>query len=309
MTISIVPDKSKLTIDIQGVVPDAGIMNNSKVALLHLSRNSRSLLAGSTDDKATSAVNIKGEIAVRLEARDDLSRWRFGFIQIARTTVDLIGYAGFVSADGAVAQNLVAPPITPVKYAGEAGEFCLDSNKSYMPFTNARAPKVVRDGKGGATVFVDMDDHPWQQLPLAIQNNTTGQPNFLYRASRHFEAITVLVARSESGKIQPLLHAGWGGIWVVAFRWAMGPQGNGLQCVPSMKAKPFFVSDVNAGAPAGLESKITNPTTDERETCNYISAQAVHFSRDPRNPPAVYSETSSWGKDVPAGFSPVPASP
>jgi len=303
MTIRIVPGSAKLTVETKDVAPDAGIMNDGKQALLHLTRNSRPLLAGSTDDKAASAIHIEGEVSVLLEPRDDINRWRFGFIQLARTTIDLIGYAGFVSADGTVAQNLVAPPIMPAQYAGEAGDFCLDSLRSHMPFTNGRPPKVVvRDGKGGAKIAIDMDDHPWQKLPLAIENKTTGQPNFLYRASRHFEAITVLVARNESGVIQPLLHAGWGAIWSVGFRWV--GQG-GLQCVPSMKAKSFFVSEVSKGAPAGLESKITNPATDEKETCNYLSARAVHFSRDARNPSSVYSESPTWGSGVPREFSPV----
>jgi hypothetical protein len=303
MTIRIVPGSAKLTVDTKDVAPDAGIMNDGKQALLHLTRNSRALLAGSTDDKAASAIHIEGEVTVRLEPRDDINRWRFGFIQLARTTVDLIGYAGFVSSDGKVAQNLVAPPIMPAKYAGEAGDYCLDSLRSHMPFTNARPPKVVRDGKGGAKIVVDMDDHPWQKLPLAIENKTTGQPNFLYRASRHFEAIAVFVARNETNVIQPLLHAGWGAIWSAGFRW-VGRDG-GIQCVPSMKARAFFVSDVSKGAPAGLESKITSPATDEKETCNYLSARAVHFSRDARNPSTVYSESSTWGSDVPPEFSPV----
>lgn len=298
--ISIVPDSAKVTVNTTDVEPGAAIMNAGKEAILHLSKNHALLLAGSTDDKATSAVNIKGELAVRLEARDDISRWRFGFIQLAKTTVDLIGYAGVVPEDGSIAQNLVAPPIMPAKFAGEAGDYCLDSLRAFMPFTNARAPQVIRDGKGGAKIVVDMDDHPWQRIPLNVFNQTTRQPNFLYRAARHFEAIAVFVARNEALVIQPLAHVGWGAIWGAGFRW-MTP----THCVPSMKAKAFFVSDVVKGAPAGLETLITNPTADEHETCNFLSAQANHFSINPRNPPAVYSESRSWAKDVPTEFSPI----
>jgi len=300
-TISVVPDSAKIAVDTQDVDPAASIMNSGKEAILHLTRNHRLLLAGQTnDDKATRAIHIDGELSVRLDARDDISRWRFGFIQIAKTTIDLIGYAGVVTEDGSIAQNLVAPPIMPAKYAGEAGDYCLDSLRAFMPFTNARPPQVIRDGKGGAKILVDMDDHPWQSFGLIIMNQTTSQPNFLYRASRHFEAITVLVARNEAQVIQPLAHVGWGAIWVASFRWL-----NATHCVPAMKAKAFFVSDVVKGAPAGLETLITSPTGDDKETCNFLTARAVHFARDSRNPPSVYSEARRWREDVPPEFSPV----
>ncbi|HRX60692.1 MAG TPA: DUF4157 domain-containing protein [Candidatus Competibacter sp.] len=301
------PNSAKLVVNSKDVVPGVDVTSDRKTVALHLTKNARPIItkaySGSTAqeiEKESSAINIKAEINVSLGPRDNILTWRFGFIQLAREVTSLWGFAGRNSSEGSVAINLADPPAMPATFAGR---FCLDSGIDHdedniMPFTNGRGTSLVRDAKGGAKVIVEMDDHPHGLIPTNMPNEKTKAQNYLYRASKAFEALTVFVARNSEGVIQPLAHVGWQMIWSAGFDWVGG------RCRPSMRAKAFTVGNVIKGAPGDpdLAAMVTRPTTDVRETYNFLTNLAVQRVFQPGVSTWNFSEKDSWSSDVPSNF-------
>ena len=301
------PNSAKMTVNSKDAVPGVDITANRTGAVLHLTKNARPIIAeaysGTTAqeiEKELSAINIKAEISLSLGPRDNILTWRFGFIQLAREVTNLWGFAGPSSSEGSIAINLADPPAMPAKFAGR---FCLDSGIDHdedniMPFTNGRSPNLVRDAKGGAKIVVEMDDHPHAIIPTNMPNEKTKSQNYLYRASKAFEALTVFVARNSEGVIQPLAHVGWQMIWSAAFIWIGG------RCQPSMRAKAFTVGDVIKGAPGDpdLAAMVTKRTTDIRETYNFLTNLASRRAFQPGISSWSFSEKESWISGVPSNF-------
>jgi hypothetical protein len=112
------------------------------LAFLHLNRNSEGIVNrrrtgdDNEDEPALGAVYLQGDVEVSLGPRDDLSKWDFHFIQLARTYADRVIYAARKPSEGAMIKNYASAPAYPVRFVDK---FSLDSNATYLPFYNLRS--------------------------------------------------------------------------------------------------------------------------------------------------------------------------
>jgi hypothetical protein len=298
-----------ITVDNIDSSPFTEITFDGKSAVLHLSRNSDPILAQSksTSDADASAINLAGQVAIQLEGREQISRWSFRFIQLARLNVAQVVYAGRESWHGSMALNHAVPPAYPAKFAYQ---FVLDSDPKVfgpgvLPFTNLRPATVFQKYgprnqrvPGALTINTDMDDHPNARMVLKLRNNRTQMDNYLFRATRDVSFLTAFVVRDEQTKIvTPLAHVTWQIVWRAQYKW------ENERCSGWMTARTFDVDQVIKGPPTdgALAGQITKPTTDASETANALSKAAIQALN---HHPALanVAEGNRWSSDVPKDF-------
>jgi hypothetical protein len=254
-------------VDVAGSAPDTDISPNKQWAVLHLTRNADPIIA--RDRPATgadmSAINISGTVDVHHRPAEDISKsseFRFGFIQLARHTVEYALFAGRKSRDGFISINFAAQPALnfaaqPAYQHKFAYEFVLDCGpesygKDVLPFVNPRAPVIFpkRNNKGSlvpgvSTVVADMDDHPNARMRLAFQNKETGMVTYLAQAMREVYFVTAFVVRDQQKKITILAHVCWRALWKAQYHWVGG------DCMPYPVAGTFDAEKPIKGPPTG----------------------------------------------------------
>jgi hypothetical protein len=280
------------------------------LAVLHLNRNSEGIVnrrwtGDDTEDEPTlGAVYLQGTAEVSVGARDDLTKWDFHFIQLAKTYTDRVIYAGCKPSDGAMVKNYAAAPAYPDRYVDK---FSLDSNTKYLPFYNLRStigPTLSRKAApGGKNVSTEMYDHPARWIPLKSRNPKSGALYYLAKASTVFEALTVFVARDDKRQIHQLANVSWSVHWSVTFRW----RGGKVQ-TPSVLpgGSFFFMGKAMKGPPSDkvLERMIQDSQSiNSSETSNQLLNQAVNNVEKSRTP----SQTNvtlldKWPYEVVANF-------
>jgi hypothetical protein len=297
-----------ITVDNIDSSPFTEMTFDGKSAVLHLSRNSDPILAQSksTSDADASAINLAGQVDIQLEGREQISRWSFHFIQLARLNIAQVVYAGRESWHGSMALNHAIPPAFPAKFVYQ---FVLDSDPKVfgpgvLPFTNLR-PTVVfqkfgpgnKRVPGALTINTDMDDHPNSRMALKLRNNSTGMDNYLFRATRDISFLTAFVVRDEHSKvITPLAHVTWHIVWGAHYQW------ENEHCSGRMTTRTFDVDAVIKGPPTdgALARQITNPTSNADETANALGKAAIHALNRPGIANVI--EGKAWPPSVPKDF-------
>lgn len=259
----------------EDAIPDVDLhqrVPGKKVAHLHLTRNKdkalRAILGGPGTPADVSAINIKaGLAATTTSPADDLAKWKFKFLQVAKTTLDRWVYAGRTATGGSITMDLAYPPAVPAKLAHE---FLLDTAPGDAPFTHSSTPSMLRRSTGDIWLETEMDDHPSSLVPLEFPNGTTKETNYLIRVVKDFSAVTTLVAVDDKGKRQPLANVSWKILWHVMFQWRGGI------CRRIMKEKLFSATSSTRGAPADRDAArlVAHPSTDSSQYYNAVFEKA-----------------------------------
>lgn len=287
----------------EDAIPDVQVhqtVPGRKLAHLHLTRNKDKafnvIMGGAGTPAEVSAINIKAAFAVTTTSpADDLSKWKFRFLQVAKTNVALWVFAGRTATGGSISMNLAYPPAVP---ANLANEFLLDSLPGDAPFMPGSTPTMLRR-TSDIWMEMEMDDHPSSVVPLELPNDTTKETNYLVRVVKDFFAVTTLVAVDESGKIQPLAYLTWEILWNASFQWRGGT------CRSVMKQRQFKATTSKPGAPAEKAAArlVANPTTDASKFYNAVFEQAKGniLKIKPGDNEVAMSESRDWVPGISEG--------
>jgi hypothetical protein len=325
--IRVLADSAEMKVNRDEATPVTYVNMPLRSAFLYLNKNEDPIIyqQNTASEQDASAINIQGQVDVELGPRDDLSKWGFRFIQLAKTSIAYFAYAGRQSSHGSMYVHRAIAPALPAKYVHQ---FTLDSTenlygKNVMPFMNLRAPLITRKRGGIATVSTDLDDHPHLKCALVIRNAETNLDNYLYHAIGLKEYITAFVVRDKAGVIQPLAHVDWHIFWQATYRWEGTREQDILSASAETRAeyvavrgadlvytclgsiadrRDVYVGKVIKGPPAdtNLAAMITNPTADVNETAQALSQAAIKAL----NLPGIYNikYAKRRSPDVPSGF-------
>ena len=245
-----------------GAIPGVSYINRgpTDMATFHLTRHSAAILANSAKN-AAAASEIRISAVCQLlsdDAKDNPASapLNFRFIQFFYLADQRAFYAGSTAADGQMYLDFARAPA----FSGE-NELMLDSESKSddFPFYDMYRPRFQRVGPGLWMVTIVMDDHPFNDLPLAFPNPASGKTNFLCTASKRFEVVTTVVCRYTTNPAKPrrtmLGKISWGAEVACKIRWSKA--GNDINPrTPEFTAREFFCSDPVPGADADLAAQI-----------------------------------------------------
>jgi hypothetical protein len=301
--IRVLEPTATMTMSHAGARPGVSFSPDQRQAVLHLSRNSGSIISGIWKSNAkVSAMRITASVNVQADAKDNFrnSGWRFHFLQFLYLVGFNASYAGKNPAEGSMYLDFSSPPV----YPGYA-DFLLDTEpkSKLFPFWDMYSPQYVQTEPGLWRVTITMDDHPFDTVPLRLPNFVTRQDNFLYNVFKEFQIVTTFVARdiNNGGDIVPLAWVDWGAIHNASFRWSLLKSGD-LDVAPPQMLQALFYDggQVFKGAPTGrgLAAMVTDPPSDPQETYNATMEKTVRdVLGSVANSPNVSASTgwpSSW---------------
>src|SRR5207244_11438781 len=95
------------------------------------------------------------------------------------------------------------------------------------------------------------DDHPYADVPLVLPNPASGdKDNYLYRVTRQFQVITVLVAIDRgTGSTRPLAWIEWGALCNARLRWRLDRSGTPTVDAANIESSYFTAWDAKQGVP------------------------------------------------------------
>jgi hypothetical protein len=241
MTAVIQESTATMTADYAGAKPGVsytlrrGPHGSTDMAVLHQTRNSRSIVAGAIRSQVQAhAIKITARVNVIAERLSDIqSRYSFHLLQLVWKPVDYALYAGKTRADGSMKLDFVAPPFYPT-----GSPFLLDADETGAnPFPYAEciepghAIKIEQLPPSPVwTVSLEFYDHPSADRPLTLPNFATPSFNYLYEAGRSLYFTTSLVVRDlNGGDRKPLGFLAWKSVLRAQIPWQ---NGNPLPAVP-----------------------------------------------------------------------------
>lgn len=304
--LKVLPETAAITTRSEGALPDVSFVTrkNAPLAVMHLTRGSRPILHDTLRRAAdAAAIQITGTVTVEAMSQEDLAPWRFHLVQFFMDVSNDAFYAGESSSEGSMHYDL-SPPGSPLY-----NQYMLDADPAdddNFPFVDKGKPRIARVGQfpNLFTVSVSMTDHPYQDLLMKIQNFATGKPNYLYRAFRWIDVITVFVARNldEGGEFKPLAYVGWSGVWNYTLKWTKNPSGFDIGLGQRIQAW-FNVGQPGQGAPVEqrVAAMIKNPPTDLSDTYNSVARNQFRTQMYANASAGGVYATREWSNPVPPG--------
>jgi hypothetical protein len=214
--------------EFKGAIPGVSFTKRHGVdmATFHLSRHSAAITAGTMRKQSDgSAIRIVAKISVTSDnPKQDLasSDLRFRFLQFFGLTDLRAFYAGLEPKDGIMHLDFASSPA----FSG-AGDLMLDSESTSteFPFYEMYSPQFVRTTPNLWMVTITMDDHPFNDLPLALPNFAARNArNFLCTAYKRFNVVTVVLVRDYTDpgkpKLTTLSQINWGAEVACKIRWS-----------------------------------------------------------------------------------------
>jgi hypothetical protein len=261
MSFTVLPTAS-ISATYNGAIPGVSYVRrgSTDMATFHLTRHSAAILANSMKNAAAaSAIRISAICQLISDDPKDnpaSSSLRFRFIQFFSLADQRAFYAGSTEADGQMYLDFARAPA----FSGE-NELMLDSdsNSSNFPFYDMYSPRFQRVTPGLWMVTIVMDDHPFNDLPLAFPNSSSGKTNFLCTASKRFQVVTTVVCRDATDPAKPtrimLGKISWGAEVACKIRWSK--TGDNINPkTPEFTVREFYCSDPVQGADADLSAQI-----------------------------------------------------
>lgn len=249
--------------EFRGAIPGVSFTKRDAVdmATFHLTRNSAAIRAGTIRKQSdASAIRIVATISVTSDnPKEDLasSALRFRFLQFFGLTDHRAFYAGLLPTEGTMFLDFAGSPA----FSG-AGDLMLDTDSTSkdFPYYEMYPPKFLRANSYLWMVTITMDDHPFNDLPMALPNFAAGNSrNFLCTAYKRFNVVTVVLARDYTDPGKPTLTAlsqiNWGAEVACRIRWSQTSDSL-IPRPPEFTARDFHCNDPAPSVDADLIARI-----------------------------------------------------